>query len=217
MKRLIFALTLICSMVPLSAQITHTSNGHVDQNAQKILKKATQKINAGAVSFTVTMTNKDSNKKTTAKEKADVLYDNGKYRVTFGNNIIYCDGTATWHWNKDDNEVVVNNISASEDDLLNPAAILAKHDKNFTAKFIRQEENGNAIIDMTPKKSKSYYKIRLVINANNGILQRMEMHNYDSSCGEYQLSHFKSGVKTTADDFTFSKNKNPNVEIIDMR
>ena len=43
------------------------------------------------------------------------------------------------------------------------------------------------------------------------------MHNYDSSCGEYQLSHFKSGVKTTADDFTFSKNKNPNVEIIDMR
>jgi hypothetical protein len=45
----------------------------------------------------------------------------------------------------------------------------------------------------------------------------MEMHNYDSSCGEYIISNFKTGVKTTDTDFSFPKSQNPNVEIIDMR
>lgn len=217
MRKIAFIISLLCCIGPLSAQITHTDKGHVDQNAQKILKKAEQKINSGAVSFTVTMTNKNSEKKTTAKANADVLYNKGRYRVTFGDNIIYCDGTATWHWNKEANEVVVNNISAAEDDLLNPAAIISNHEKNFTAKYIRQEENGNAIIDMTPKKGKSYYKIRLYINSTTGILKRMEMHNYDSSSAEYQISNFKSNIKSTDNDFTFPASSNPKTDIIDMR
>lgn len=203
--------------IPAVAQITHTPKGAVDENAEKTLKKASQKINSSAISFTVTMINKDANKKETARQKADVVYNKGKYRATFGENIIYCDGNATWHWNKDANEVVVNNMSSSEDDLMNPASILANYKSNFSAKYIRKEQNGNTIVDLTPKKAKSYYKIRLTINANSGILQKMVMHNYDSSCGEYVISNFKSGVKTDTKDFTFPKDENPKVEVIDMR
>lgn len=203
--------------LPATAQITHTPKGAVDENAEKTLKKALQQINNNAVSFTVTMVNKDANKKETARQKADVIYNKGKYRATFGENIIYCDGSATWHWNKDANEVVVNNMSSAEDDLMNPAGIIANYKSNFNAKYIRKEQNGNAIIDLTPKKAKSYYKIRLTINANSGVLQKMVMHNYDSSCGEYNITNYKSGVKTNADDFVFPKAQNPKVEIIDMR
>lgn len=217
MKKLFFALLLAICVTPALAQITHTPNGHVDKNAETILKKASQKFTSDAASFTVTMVNKDANKKETAKMKANVLYKKGKYRVTFDDNIIYCDGSSTWHWNKESNEVVVNKMSNAEDDLMNPAAILANYSKNFNAKYIRQEENGNAIIDLTPKKSKSYYKLRLFINSTNNQLQRMEMHNYDSSCGEYQLSNYKSGVKVNDSDFSFQASKNPNVDIIDMR
>ena len=203
--------------MPAFAQITHTAKGPVDQNAEKILKKAADKFAGEAVSFTVTMVNKDADKKETARMVAEVLYKKGRYRVTFEDNIIYCDGTSTWHWDKAVQEVVVNKMSDSGDDLMNPAMILANYSKNFNAKYIRQEDNGVAIIDLTPKQPKSYYKIRLFINATTGLLKSMEMHNYDSTSGTFQVSNYKSGVKTTDRDFTFQKAENPKVEVIDMR
>ncbi len=107
-------------------------------------------------------------------------------------------------------------MTASDDDLMNPAAILANYAKNFRAKYIR-EENGIAIIDMTPLKAKSYHKIRLAIQTSTGLLQRMELHNYDGTQGDYRLSNFKTGAKTSASSFTFSKSENPKVDVIDMR
>ena len=206
---------MVCIM-PLSAQITHTAQGSVDKNADEILKKASKKIDAATgVKFTVTMTNRDANKKSTAKMSADVLYQQGKYRVTFDENTIYCDGTATWHWNKDTKEVVVNKMSSSEDDLMNPGALLANYSKNFKAKFIRKEANGDAVIDLTPKKARSYYKIRFIIGSNS-VVRRMEMHNYDSTSAEYEVSKFTS-AKATANDFIFPQKEHPDAEIIDMR
>ncbi len=217
MKKILLIALLVTGMMPAIGQITHTAKGAVDKNADQILKKASDKLNVGAVSFTVTMINKDASKKETARLTADVLYQKGKYRVTFPGNAIYCDGSATWHWNKEDGEVVVNPMSSSQDDLLNPGALLKNYSKNFRSKFIREEQNGTAIIDLTPLKSKSYYKIRLAIDSKSGLLKRMELHNYDSTSGEYQVSNFKSGVSVTASDFTFPKAQNPGVEIIDMR
>ena len=216
MKRLITSLLLMAFVLPVTAQITHTSQGTVDKNADEILKKASKKIDAASgVKFTVTMINRDANKKQTAKMAADVLYQQGKYRVTFGENIIYCDGTATWHWNKETKEVVVNKMSNAEDDLMNPGALLANYSKNFKTKFIRKEANGDAVIDLTPKKARSYYKIRFIISSNS-VVRRMEMHNYDSTSGEYEVSKFAT-AKATAADFTFPQKENPDVDVIDMR
>lgn len=216
MKRILTIILFFAFCGFSSAQITHTpGGGKVDLNADNILKAAAKKFNEGAISMSVTMVNKDSQKHETGRMKADVLYKGGKYRVTFDGNVIYCDGISTWHWNKDVNEVTVNTMSDNDDDLMNPASLLANYSKNYKAKYIRKEQNGDNIIDLTPKKAKSYYKIRLTVN--NNIPKKMVMHNYDSSCGEYVISNFKSGVKTADGDFSFSKTQNPNVEIIDMR
>lgn len=216
MKRFLTVLALLATFGLASAQITHTQGGgKVDKNADNILKAASKQFSDKAISMTITMVNKDSQKRETGRMKADVLYKSGKYRVTFDDNAIYCDGKSVWHWNKEVKEVTVNEMSSADDDLMNPASILANYSKNYNAKFIRKEQNGDNIIDLTPKKAKSYYKIRLTINNNTP--RKMEMHNYDSSCGEYIISNFKTGVKTTDTDFSFPKSQNPNVEIIDMR
>lgn len=216
-KSISLTLLLLIGMLGIAtAQITHTPNGgKVDQNADKVLKATAKHFSGTAISMTVTMVNKDTQKRETGRMKADVLYKDGKYRLSFDNNVIYCDGKSTWHWNKDVKEVNVNTMNSAEDDLMNPASILANYSKNYNAKFIRQEQNGDNIIDLTPKKAKSYYKIRLTINSNKP--RKMEIHNYDSSCGEYIISNFKTGVKTTDADFTFPQAQNPDVEIIDMR
>lgn len=217
MKRC-FHLLLFCMLVgPLSAQITHTQSGDVDKTAQKVLHKAAAVFEDKAVSFTVTMVNFDTRKKETARTTAQVLYSKGRYRVTAPKQVLYSDGKALWHWNQEVNEVVVNALTDEDDNLFNPAHLLKSYDKNFRPKYIRTEDDGSAIIDLQPKKGKSYHKLRLVINEKTGHLQRMEIHNYDGSRGEYRLSAFKTGVRCSDADFVFDATANKNVEMIDMR
>ncbi len=212
-----YVLLIFSCFAPLNAQITHTANGNVDENAQKVLKKALDKLNANAaVSFKVTVVNKDAQKKETLRQAVDVLYSKGKYRVTDANQILYCNGKSVWHWTKSTKEVVVSPVSESDDDLMNPAKLLANYSKNYRPKFIRVEEDGTAIIDLTPKHSRSFHKIRLFIVEKTGLLKKMEMHNYDSSRGEYTITNYKS-AKATAADFMFDAASHKEVEVIDMR
>ena len=208
-----FAMTVFSA----TAQITHTAKGDIDENANKVLKKASSVFEKSAVSFTVTMINRDSQKKETARQKAEVLYSKGRYRVTSSGQTLYCDGKSVWQWDRQTNEVTVNHLAQSSDDLMNPAGLLANHSKSFKAKFIRQEDDGTAVIDLTPFKSKSYYKIRMLINSKNGYIKQMEIHNYDSSEGIYQVSAVKTGAKCFDKDFVFDATANKGLEVIDMR
>jgi hypothetical protein len=92
---------------------------------------------------------------------------------------------------------------------------LANYSKNYRAKFIREEKDGTAIIDLQPNKGRSYHKVRIYID-KNGQLKKLEQHNYDSSRSEYTVSNFKSATASDG-DFTFDSAANSSYELIDMR
>ena len=187
MKRLLLlAIAVIFSATGAFAQLTHTAKGAVDETAKAILKKASAKM-SGTVSFSVTVVNYDSNKKETFRQKVDILYNAPRYRVKAGSMEIYCDGKAVWQYNQPNKEVVVSPMTDSDDDITNPARLLANYDKSFRAKYIREESDGTA-----------------------------EQHNFDSSRGEYTLSNFKN-TKAADSDFTFNTKAHPGVEVVDMR
>ncbi len=213
-KLLALAIASLLFVSASYAQLTHTANGTVDQNATNIIKKASAKM-SGTVSFSVTVVNYDANKKETFRQKADVLYNAPRYRVKAGSVEIYCDGKSVWQVNKSAKEVVVTPIADSDDDLTNPARLLANYSKNYRAKFIREEENGTSIVDLQPNKGRSYHKIRIYID-KNGQLKKLEQHNYDSSRSEYTVSNFKN-VSAPDADFVFDTKANPGIEVIDMR
>ena len=197
------------------AQLTHTDKGAVDQTANALLKKAADKM-SGTVSFSVTVVNLDSEKKETMRQKVDILYNAPRYRVKAGSIELYCDGKSVWQYNKPNKEVVVSPMSETDDDITNPARLLSNYSKSFRAKFIREESDGTAIVDLQPIKSRSYHKIRLYIVAKTGVLKKMEQHNFDSSRGVYILSNLKN-TKASDSDFTFTPKAHPGVEVIDMR
>lgn len=197
------------------AQITHASQGRLDENAVAVLKKASDKFNSN-VSFNVTMTVLDSQKKTTSKQTAEVRYNKGKYHVTLPNMELISDGTTVWQWNKEAKEVSITNVSNDDIDLLNPGRLLANYSHSFKAKYIRTDDDGTAVIDLQPRSTRSYHKIRLLINENSGLLKRMEVHKYDSSRELYDIANFKRAANT-ANQFTFDTKSHSDVEIIDMR
>ena len=215
MKRF-FTLTLMLAVFGTAfAQLTHTANGSVDQNANAIVKKAAAKM-SGTVSFTVTVVNTDANKKETFRQKAEILYNSPRYRVKAGDLELYCDGKDVWQLNKKAKEVVITPMSDADDDITNPAKLLSNYSKNYRAKFIREEEDGTDVVDLQPIKGRVYHKIRLFIDSKTGLLKKMEQHNYDSSRGVYTISNFKN-AKATDVDFTYNSKANPGVEVVDMR
>lgn len=215
MKRIAIFVVLVLSAVGCMAQLTHTAKGSVDKQAGDILKKAAAKM-SGTVSFTVTVVNRDANKKETMRQKAEVLYNSPRYRMKSGDLEIYCDGKSVWNYNKPTNEVVVSPMTTTDDDLTNPANLLKNYSKSFRAKLIRIEDDGTAIIDLQPNKSRAYHKVRLFINTKTYLLKKLEQHNYDSSRGEFTVSNFKNTQASDA-NFTFDAQSHPNVEVVDMR
>ena len=101
-------------------------------------------------------------------------------------------------------------------DLLNPGRLLAGYGKSFKAKYIRTDDDGTAIVDLQPRSTRSYHKIRLYIKEDDGLLRRMEVHKYDSSRENYDIIDFKR-ASNAASQFTFDAAKHPDVEVIDMR
>lgn len=216
-KYRIFILLLIFFPFSILAQITHTASGNVDKKAVQLLHKAAKVFENNAVSFSVTMVSLDSQKKEKSRVSSQVLYKKGRYRATVAQQVIYSDGKSVWHWNKEVNEVVVNPLTDDDDNLMNPAYLLKSYEKKFRPKYIRIDADGTAVVDLQPKKNKSYHKLRLFITERNGQLQRMEIHNYDGSRSEFRLSNFKTGVRCSDADFVFDATTNKDVEIIDMR
>ncbi len=210
---LVFAFHL--SPFTVKAQITHASQGRLDENATEVLKKAAARFDQN-VSFSVKATIYDGQKKLKAQQSAQVRYHKGKYRLTMEGQELICDGTTVWQWNKQANEVAINNMSNDDIDLLNPGRLLANYNKSFKAKYIRTDDDGTAIIDLTPRSPRSYHKIRLYIKEDDGQLRRMEVQKYDSGRELYDITDFKR-TANAASQFTFDPKQHPGVEVIDMR
>ena len=196
-------------------QITHDANGAHDQQADALLKKTAARFDQN-VSFTVTATILDGDKKQTGSHKAQVLYNRGKYHLTADGQELICDGTTVWHWNKKANEVMVSSLGSDDIDMLNPGRMLSNYTRNFRAKYIRTEDDGTAVVDLQPLSARSFHKIRLMVDSKSGLLKRMEVHKYDSGRELYDIVGFKK-ANTPATAFTFAPEQHKGVEIIDMR
>ncbi len=215
MKRITTLIMLIAAFFVAHAQITHDNGGQHDETAATILKRATAKFDQN-VSFSVKATFYDTKKKATGSHTAQVLYNRGKYHLNIEGQELICDGKNVWHWNKQANEVTINTLGDDDIDLLNPGRLLSGYDKSFKAKYIRTEEDGTAVVDLQPRSSRSFHKIRLLLDEKSGLLKRMEVHKYDSSAEIYDINGFKR-ASTPATQFTFDTKQHPGVEIIDMR
>lgn len=197
-----------------SAQITHASQGNLDEVAKAILDKAAKKLQN--MSGVVTLSILDSQKKTTSQQSARVYYSRGRYRLVMDAMEIVSDGTTVWQWDKKAKEIVVNNVPANDGlNLLNPATLISNRDKNFRSKYIRTDPDGTAIIDLQPRSSQSYHKLRLFIVEETGLLRRVEVHKYDSSREIYVFDNITtSSIKTP---FVINTADHPDAEVIDMR
>lgn len=209
-------LSLAAFFVVLSGFAQNTDGG-----ANELLKKVSAKYQAyTSMQFHYTLkTTKDG--KTLSTSQGDFALKGNKYRTTFGDQTFFCDGSSIWNYQKSSNEVSVYEYDPSDDEnMMNPQIILKNWEKQFRAKYIRDEFNNNistALIDLTPKTTQSYYRIRLFINKANNQILRIALYEKDNTIYTYHIEQFKTNVTLADSYFVFDKSKYPGVEVNDMR
>lgn len=212
MKKL-FLILFCMAIATLSAQ-------NVDGGATEIMQKLAQKYQAMSTMQIDYTYKSEKDKKVTTALTGKACIKGNKYYLSFDNQYFYCDGETMWNYQKSTNEVSVYNYEESDDDLINPAALLKNWQKDYTAKFIREEvDRGKTIqlIDMTPKKGHFYYKIRMFIDKNKREIVRIAIYEKDNTIMSYYFDKFVANVSLSDALFKFDQTKYPGVEINDMR
>ncbi len=169
------------------------------------------------IEFTYTMVN---TKTKVNESKSGVIQIKGaKYHLEIGGQIVFCDGSTVWTYLKDENEVNINNVS-TQDDAINPTSILNNYIINFKPKWIKDVIEGGktiAVIDMTPIKGKSYYKVRLNIDKTAKQITSTIVYDKNGSTYTYKVNKFTTNIAMPDAIFTFNKAEHTGVEENDMR
>lgn len=213
MKRISLIIAIVLATFGLSAQ-------SVDGGATPILKKLASKY-AAYTTMKIDYTYKCEKNDKVLDSKSGVMTIKGdKYTFVFGNQTSYCDGNTLWNYQKDVNEVSIFEYIEEEDNLLNPAKILSDWDKEYRAKFIREDtENSKLvqIIDLMPIQSSSFYKIRLFIDKAKQEIVSVSAFEKDNTTYNYHIDKFVANTPMDDSSFVFDLTKHPNVDVNDMR
>lgn len=211
-----FSLNIFCGLLIFNsnqgfAQINDNSSEILDGVAQKTKSYKTLKINF------IFKHEKDKTVKGTIN--GSVWVKNDKYKYTFNNQVLYCDGKTTWTYSEETNEVTVNHAN-SEEENINPAFFFDDYKTKFKPRFIRESTTEGRIIqviDLLPLKTQSYSRIRVEIDKTKK--QLMQLSVIEKTGDVYSYSIISFVTNQTIDDafFVFDAIKHKDIEIIDMR
>ena len=210
-------LGLLC--LTLLANILYSQN--IDGGETEILQALTKKyqqLTTMKIDYTYTA---EKEKKVIDSQQGNIIIKGNKYVLELNSQLIYCDGKTIWNFDKNAEEITIFDYDPSDDfSMLNPSAVLENWQKEYKAKFIREEVQQNKtlqIIDLQPIKNKSYYKIRLYIDKHKKELYASSVFEKDNTIYSYFIDKFT--ISKTYEDsfFVLDTSKYPNAEINDMR
>lgn len=193
---------------------------NVDGGATPILNKLAGKY-AAYTSIKIDYTYKcEKNTKVIDTKTGKMFIKGKKYYFTFGDQTSYCNGKTLWNYQKKLNEISIYDYDEKEDNFLNPAVILSSWNKDYRAKFIREEyDDGKSLqlIDLLPVNASSFYKIRIFIDKSKNEIVKMSAFEKDNTTYTYFVD--KMVVNTDIDDsyFMLDVTKYPTADVNDMR
>lgn len=151
--------------------------------------------------------------------KGTVVLAGDKYNLSFMGRTIISDGVTVWSYDPDAEEIQISNVS-KDADAFNPSSLLTSYDDNYRSKLIKTiKEDGRtyAIIDLYPKKGKSFYKIRLKVDKGAAQVMSASVFGKDNVVYTYSIDKFLYDVSISEGFFTMKTSDYPDSEVVDLR
>ena len=215
MKKLYFAISFLVSSIFTIGQ----SN---DPAAKAILDAVSAKFKTFKTvqaSFTYKVENAAG--KALSTQKGTIWMKGTKYRVSFGGQEIFCNGTTVWNYDKAANEVTISKLDASSG-MITPQKLFTNfYDKDFLYMLNGEKKVGGKTmqeIEMTPvDKSKAFHKVYVLVDKAAKTINTTKVLEKAGNRYSYTVSSMKTNAAINDSQFVFDKSKYPGVEEVDLR
>lgn len=215
MRKIYLAITLLMSGSFLIAQKN-------DPAAKQVLDAVSNKFktfNSVQAGFTYKV--EDAKGKAMSTKKGNVSMKGNKYKVSFGGQEIFSDGNTVWNYDKNSNEVTINNVDASGSALTPQKLFTNFYDNDFLYLLNGEKKIAGKTmqeIEMTPTdKSKPFHKVYLQVDKAAKTIYSTKVLENGGNRYTYTVSNMKTNGSLTDKQFTFDKSKYPGVEVVDLR
>lgn len=193
-----------------------------DPEAKKILDAVSAKfktfktVNAG---FSYVVENASGKEMST--QTGTLLMKGMKYKVNFGGQEIFCNGTTVWNYDKSANEVTISNLDASSG-MITPQKLFTNfYDSDFLYVLNGEKKIGTKTvqeIEMTPvDKSKPFHKVYLYVDKAAKTIYSTKVLENAGNRYIYMVTSMKTNAAIADNAFSFDKSRYPGVDIVDLR
>jgi chaperone LolA len=196
--------------------------GKNDADAKKVLDAVSAKFKTfktAQAGFVYKV--EDAAGKALSNKSGKVYMKGNKYRVSFGGQEIFCDGSNVWTYDKGANEVTVTRLDASGSSLTPQKLFTNFYDKDFLYKMNgEKKEAGKTLqeIEMTPNdKTKPFHKVYVLVDKAAKTIYSTRVLEKNGTRYVYTVSSLKPNATVADATFVFDKSKYPGVEVIDLR
>lgn len=159
--------------------------------------------------------------KALSSKSGTIIMKGTKYKISFGNQEIFCDGKTVWSYDKSAKEVTINNLDVSGNTLTPQKLFTNFYDKDFLYVLNGEKKVGAKTmqeIEMTPTdKSKAFHKVYLQVDKSAKTIYSTKVLENSGNRYTYTVSNMKTNQKVADNIFTFDKSKYPGVEEVDLR
>ena len=209
MKKLaVYTLLFMSLITTIKAQYDPAALSVLD--AMSAQYKSTESFKA---SFAQTLTNESAGIDETLSGQIAVKGD--KYVLDVAGQRIFNNGTDVYNYNPEISEVTISTFDPEESEIT-LSNVYDLYKNGFKYALTSTESNGDRIIDLDPEsRDKSYFKIRMVINAKDE-LSSFTVYERSGNQYLYTIEAFQPASLPDS-HFTFDTSKYPNVEVLDFR
>lgn len=216
MRKLLLAIAFLVNGIVILAQ---TSS---DPAAKQILDAVSAKFKTfTSVQAGFTYKVEDAKGKVLSSKTGTITMKGTKYKVSFGNQEIFCDGKTVWSYDKSAKEVTINNIDPSGSTLTPQKLFTNFYDKDFLYVLNGEKKSGTKVlqeIEMTPTdKSKAFHKVYLQVDKAAKTIYSTKVLENTGNRYTYTVSNMKTNAAVADNVFVFDKKKYPGVEEVDLR
>jgi len=211
------SLTIVLFMTVFTLVPTIVNAQSAEKKATALLQEVTAKMKAYKtmkLDFTYSMINKGQ--KINESFKGTLLSKGDKYKLNISEQQIFCDGKTAWTYQKDANEVQINDVT-SDDESFTPTKFMTSYGNNYNSKLMAEKGN-QLIIEMSPVKGrKKFSKVNLTLDKESKQIKSMQVFDKNGGIFTYNIERFTTNQPIADTEFVFKASNYPKVEVVDMR
>jgi len=217
MRKTLFVFVLIgVGLVLASMQDPKVS----DRRARDIVDAAAKKIESyRTIKINFSFTEAEEGREGVAR-RGRVWLKGDKYHLRFAGQEVFSDGVTKWTYIRDAEEVHITNVSAGDDELANPVALLKNYNSKFNVRLIREETyNGKQVdvVDLYPKQRRTYHRVRLRIEKGTRHIVSTALFFTNNTSQNVDVESFVTNENIPDSHFVWDAARHPGVEVIDLR